>query len=128
MFPALLGSVVVPILTDFIKTSAPSISRKVFGVSVDEQIKMNEADIERLKALATLDTPGGTPSQWVVDLRASFRYIAAAALILSGVGLAILGLYAKSPETLAIGIDLASSPFGFIFGERLVLSYKANGK
>jgi hypothetical protein len=109
VFPALLGSVVVPILTDFIKTSAPSISRKVFGVSVDEQIKMNEADIERLKALATLDTPGGTPSQWVVDLRASFRYIAAAALILSG-------------------IDLASSPFGFIFGERLVLSYKANGK
>lgn len=128
MLLTLLSSIAVPIFTDFIKTAAPSISRKMFGVSVDEQIKINEADVERLKALATLDTPGGTPSQWVVDLRASFRYIAAAALILSGVGIGVLGIYTKSAEILAVGIDLASSPFGFIFGERLVLSYKAGGK
>ena len=128
MLLTLLSSIAVPIFTVFIKTAAPSISRKMFGVSVDEQIKINQADVERLKALATLDTPGGTPSQWVVDLRASFRYIAAAALIVSGVGIGVLGIYTKSAEILAVGIDLASSPFGFIFGERLVLSYKAGGK
>lgn len=127
MLPILL-SVAVPIITDFLKTAAPALSRKVLGVSVDEQIKIANSDVARLEALAKLDNPNGTPSQWVVDLRGSFRYIAAASLILGGLGVVAYGVYTKSAEGIALGIDMAGSPFGFIFGERLVLSYKAGGK
>jgi len=128
MLPALLSSVAIPVILDLFKSAAPAVTRKWFGVSVDDQIKINNADVERLKALAVLDTPGGTPSQWVIDLRASFRYIAAIVLILVGGSVAYVGIDQQDAEIVATGIDLASSPFGFIFGERLVLSYKAGAK
>ena len=122
---AFIASVLVPIITDFIKSSGPAISRKVFGETVDDQIKIATADVERLKALAALDNPGGTPSQWVVDMRASFRYIAACALILGGLGLALYGAFGAAlvnPELVVLGMDLAAAPFGFIFGERLLIN------
>jgi hypothetical protein len=100
----------------------------MFGESVDDQIKLDTANIERVKALATLDNPYGTPSQWVVNLRGSFRYIAAGGLILGGLGLAGYGAYVSSPEFIASGLDMAASPFGFIFGERLVLTFKGGPK
>lgn len=124
MFTTLLLSVVTPIFTDFIKSAAPAISRKFFGESVDDTIKLASADTQRLTALAALDVPGGTPSLWVVNLRASFRYIAAGSLILGGLGTIGAGVYKKDPAIVAMGLDMACSPFGFIFGERLVLSYK----
>lgn len=127
MLTGLLASVAVPILVDFLKTSAPTVTRKLFGVSVDEQIKIENATISRLEALAKLDAPSGTPSQWVIDLRASFRYLAAAGLILGGLVVVYMGVVAAAPEILGVGIEMATSPFGFIFGERLVLSYKPSG-
>jgi hypothetical protein len=45
----------------------------VQATTVDEQIKLDDQEIKRLEAIAKLDTPGGTPSQWVVDLRAAKR-------------------------------------------------------
>lgn len=128
MLTTLLTSVAIPVLVDFIKTAAPSFSRKIFGLSVDDEIKLESAQIQRLTALAQLDNPYGVPSQWVVDLRGSFRYVAAASLILGGLGLAAYGAVQTDPEAIAVGIEMASAPFGFIFGERLVLSYKAGGK
>lgn len=127
-FPAIIASVIIPVITDFIKTAAPAASRKLFGESVDDQIKIANADIERLKALAALDTPGGTPSQWVIDLRGSFRYIAATVLILAGCTMAWYAVVYKDPILFTAAVDLAGAPFGFIFGERLVLSYRPGKK
>ena len=118
----------LPILLDLIKSAAPAVTRKFIGVSVDDQIKLDQAGVERIKALAELDNPYGTPSQWVVDLRGAFRYVAAIALIGGGLSLAGYGAVNADTEAVTAGLDLAASPFGFIFGERLVLTYKGGAK
>lgn len=120
----IIASVVLPAIIDLFKGGVQAASRKWLGLSVDDQIKMQNADVERLKALAELDNPHGTPSQWVVDLRASFRYIGAAASIAVGTGLIYHGAEIQSQELVAMGFELIGMPFGFIFGERLLLSLK----
>jgi hypothetical protein len=106
---------ILPALVDAGKNLASGISRRIGGLSVDDQIKLQNADIEKLKALAVLDEVKGSPSQWVVDTRGSFRYIAAAlSIIVGGVAL-VKGI---QPD---ISAQLISAPFSFIFGERLYL-------
>ena len=106
---------ILPALIDAGKNLAGGISRRIGGLSVDDQIKLQNADIEKLKALSLLDEIKGSPSQWVVDTRGSFRYIAAALSILVG-GIALV--QDIQPE---IAAQLVSAPFSFIFGERLYL-------
>ena len=120
----LLGTVVVPAVIDFFKGAGSAVSRKWFGESVDDQIKIQNADVEKLKALATLDNPYGTPSQWVVDLRASFRYIGAILVIGVGAASVYSGINASLPDVIDVGFTLVSAPFCFIFGERLYLGLK----
>jgi hypothetical protein len=118
----ILASVVLPAIIDLVKGGAGAISRKWFGLGVDEQIKLQKADVEKLEALAKLDDPKGTPSQWVIDLRASFRYISAVLVILVGCGITY---YSQgNSELVQMGFELIAMPFGFIFGERLLLSLK----
>lgn len=126
--PVFLTSVLVPILTDFFKSAAPAVSRKVFGESVDDTVKLGQLDINRLTALAALDNPYGTPDKWVINLRGAFRYIAAGVLVIGGLVLAGYGALQSNPILIAAGLDTASSPFGFIFGERMVLTYKGSKK
>jgi len=95
------------------------ISRKFVGLSVDDQIKLDNAGIQKLEALAKLDSPSGTPSQWVVDLRASFRYLGAGASIVGG----LVGVF-TDPANVDIYGQLITIPFSFIFGERMILSLK----
>lgn len=117
-------SVLAPAIVDLIKNGFGAITRKWIGLSVDDQIKLQNSDIQKLQALASLDNPYGTPSQWVIDLRASFRYIAAGASILAGVAIMLL------PELLMgeIGAQLVTMPFGFIFGERMYLTLTGKAK
>ncbi len=118
------ASVLVPVIVDWVKSAAPAVTRKVFGESVDDQVKLEQSAVARLEVLSKLDNPYGTPSQWVIDLRGAFRYIAAAVLILGGMALAGYGATTAQPVLVAAGLDVAASPFGFIFGERLVLTFK----
>lgn len=96
---------------------------KLFGgsgvkpVTIDDQIKLDNNEIERLKALAQLDTPGGTPSQWVIDLRASSRYIGSWACI--GIGSWML----TQPTLFTAGTELIGVAFGFLFGTRIVANW-----
>ena len=90
-------------------------------VSIDDQIKLDQAEIARIEALAKLDNPGGTPSQWVIDLRASSRYIGA--LVVIAVGLSTL--YFSTTESIQrIGIEAANIAFGFLFGARIMANLK----
>jgi hypothetical protein len=113
---------ILPALIDAGKNLAGGISRKIGGLSVDDQIKLQNADIEKLKALALLDDVKGNPSQWVVDTRASFRYIAAGVSIIGG-----LVLLAKNIQP-DIAAQLVSAPFSFIFGERLYMGLTGKGR
>lgn len=122
LIEGMLASVVAPAVVDLLKNGLGAVSRKWVGLSVDDQIKLQTADIDRLKALSSLDTPVGTPSQWVVDLRASSRYVGVIIAILAGVGCLATGF---DPE---IGAQLIGIPFSFLFGERMYLTLAGKAK
>ena len=112
---------VVPVLAESVKQLIVRWTGGVKPANVDEQIRLMKAESDRLTALAALDTPGGTPSQWVVDLRASSRYIGALAVIAVGIGSLYLS---ELPETVRItALEAANIAFGFLFGSRLAANW-----
>lgn len=123
---AILASVVIPAAVDFIKNIGSAAARRFVGLSVDDQIKLSQAEVSKLEAISRLDNPHGTPSQWVIDLRSSFRYIAAAVVIVVGAGIAVLGWQSDQKDIIMLGLELAGMPFGFIFGERMYLGFKGS--
>lgn len=116
-------SALIPAAVEAAKGLFGAISRKWVGLSVDDEIKLGEATTNRLKALAELDNPYGTPSQWVVDLRASFRYIACGIFVIGGVSTIFI-----APSLAPLGLEAAISASSFIFGERMMLSLKGTSK
>lgn len=112
----------VPVGVEGVKQLFARFAGGVRPTSVAEQIQLEQADIAKLEALAKLDNPGGVPSQWVIDLRASSRYVGALATI--AVGLSTL--YVNMPEPVqVIGLQAANIAFGFLFGSRIVANLGA---
>lgn len=118
-----LLSALAPAAIDIVKNFIGAIGRRIGGVSTDDQIKLQNADLEKLKTLAQLDTPVGTPSQWVIDLRSSFRYIGAGVSIVGG--LLLMGL---DPSVAELAGQLVAAPYAFIFGERLYFGLTGRAK
>lgn len=128
---AMLLPALLPAAIDAAKGIFGAAQRKFLGLTVEDQIKLEGAQVERLKALAGLDQVVGSPSQWVVDLRAAFRYLAAGVSIMSGIGLGYVALFSPAITStemtevlLPLAFDLIGIPFSFIFGERLYLGIK----
>lgn len=117
-----LLSALIPVGVEGIKQGINAWTGGVKPASIEEQIKLEEQDIKRLNALAALDNPGGTPSQWVVDLRASARYVAAFVVILGGIGLSFIP--GVDVAVKFIGLEAANIAFGFLFGARVVSNFK----
>jgi hypothetical protein len=111
----------VPVGIDGIKSLIGKFTGSVKPISVDEQIKFDQNEINKLQALATLDNPYGTPSQWVVDLRASSRYLGALFVIVVGIGSLFMPV---APEIQRIGVETANIAFGFLFGTRIMANLK----
>lgn len=100
------------------------ITTKLGGVkptTVAEQLQIDDSEIKKLQAVAQLDNPGGTPSQWVVDLRASSRYIAAGIVIIGGTS--SLFIPNIDMEVKALGFEAANIAFGFLFGSRITTGF-----
>lgn len=114
-----LISALAPAAVDMLKGLFGGISRRIGGLSVDDEIKLGNANVAKLEALSKLDSVVGTPSQWVVDVRASFRYIAAGISIAGG----LAGLFI-APALSELWAQLITIPFSFIFGERMYLQFK----
>ncbi len=113
-------SALVPVGAEAIKQLIARFTGGVSPATVDEQIRLMKAESDRLTALAALDQPGGTPSQWVIDLRASARYIGALSVIAVGIG----SLFATLPELVQItALEAANIAFGFLFGSRLAANW-----
>jgi hypothetical protein len=111
----------VPIGVEGIKQAIGKWAGSVKAVTVDDQIKLDEAEIRRLEAVAKLDTPIGQPSQWVVDLRASARYIGALLVIIVGIST----LYTPMDATIqSLALQAANIAFGFLFGSRIIAGFK----
>jgi hypothetical protein len=122
MILATILSALTPVGIEGVKQLITRFTGGVRATSVAEQIQLDNADIERLKAVAALDVPGGTPSQWVIDLRASARYIGALTTIAVGVGMLLMP--GMSLEAKAVGLEAASVCFGFLFGQRILVNLK----
>ena len=111
----------VPVGVEGIKQLITNWTGGVKPATIEDQIKLDQSEISRIEALAKLDNPGGTPSQWVIDLRASSRYLGA--LLVIGVGLSTL--YFSTTESIQrIGIEAANIAFGFLFGARIMANLK----
>ena len=120
----LIESIIGALVPVAVEGGKQLITKLVGGVkptTIDEQIKLDQNEIARIEALAKLDAPIGTPSQWVVDLRASARYVGA--LIVIGVGVSTL--YVPTDEvTRTLAIEAANIAFGFLFGSRIVSGWQ----
>ena len=111
----------VPVGVEGIKQLIGRFNGGVRPTTIAEQIQLDNSEIARLEALAKLDNPYGQPSQWVIDLRASSRYLGA--LIVIVVGLSTL--YFSTTESIQrIGIEAANIAFGFLFGARIMANLK----
>ncbi|MBI5561304.1 MAG: hypothetical protein HY894_00385 [Deltaproteobacteria bacterium] len=109
-----------PAISDAIRGIVGRIAGATEGVkpqSVDEGIRLMQAETERLKALKDLDAPAGNISAWVADLRASFRYVAAGAILLT----AVVTLFVRdmNPAHVEMAWQGAQSAWSFIFGDRM---------
>lgn len=111
----------VPVGIDGIKSLIGMFTGGVKPLNVDDQIKLDQNEIAKLEAIAKLDNPYGQPSQWVVDLRASSRYLGALFVIVVGIGSLFLPV---APEIQRIGIEAANIAFGFLFGTRIMANLK----
>lgn len=90
--------------------------------NVNERIMLMNADTERVKALAAVDTPFGQPSQWIVDIRAIFRY---AAITLIWLVTAITIFSPDVSESIKFMLlDVSGATMSFVIGERLYLNLK----
>lgn len=111
----------VPVGIEGIKQLIGKFTGGVRPTTIDEQIRLDQSEIARIEALAKLDNPYGTPSQWVIDLRAASRYIGALVVIILGVATLYL---TKEPYIQRIGIEAANIAFGFLFGSRIMANLK----
>lgn len=110
----------VPVGIEGIKQAVTKFFGGVKATTVDEQIKLDSNEIEKIKALAELDKPIGLPSQWVVDLRASARYLGALVVIAVGIGSLFMAVDAQIQ---ALALEAANVAFGFLFGSRIVANF-----
>ena len=109
----LIGAL-VPVGIDGIKSLIGMFTGGVKPLNIDDKIKLDQNEIQKLQAIAQLDNPYGQPSQWVVDLRASSRYLGALFVIVVGIGTLFM----------PIGIEAANIAFGFLFGTRIMANLK----
>ena len=106
-----------PVGVEGIKQVISKFTGGVRPASVEEQIRLNDSEVGKLNAIAAMDNPFGTPSQWVVDLRAASRYIGALLVIAVGV----TSIYLPVDDyTKGIALEAANIAFGFLFGSRIM--------
>ena len=115
---------IAPVLADGVRGIFARFTKGAGGMpqNIDERIKLMEADTNRVQALAAIDTPIGQPSQWVVDVRAIFRY---AAITVIWLVTAVAVFAPDVPETIKfLLIDISGATMSFVIGERLYLNLK----
>ena len=91
--------------------------------NVQERVELMQAEATKLQALAALDNPEGTPSQWIVDLRASYRYIIISAILIF-TGVVVFSPNIVSTAVVSVFLDMTGACMSFIIGERMYLSIK----
>ena len=92
--------------------------------NAEEAVKLIEADIRKMEALAKLDAVQGSVSLWVNNIRALQRPVSAAIVLISwGI---VLGFYGdvNVDTTINIVSNLAASVIFYLFGDRTYMHFK----
>ena len=114
----------VPAFTDGVRGIFAKFTGGAGGTpqNMQERIQLIQAETEKLKALAALDTPSGEPSKWIVDLRASYRYVIITTILIA----TIFVVYSPGIQLgiVSVFLDMTGACMSFIIGERIYLSIK----
>jgi hypothetical protein len=114
----------VPAFTDGVRGIFAKFTGGAGGQPQNMQVRIQliQAETEKLKALAALDTPSGEPSKWIVDLRASYRYVIITFILLA----TIFVVYSPGIQLgiVSVFLDMTGACMSFIIGERMYLSIK----
>lgn len=114
LIPALLPAAADGVRGIFARVTGSAGSRPQ---NVGEVIQLMQADTARLEAIAKMDAPAGNVSQWVANVRALQRPVAAAAIIL-GYIIAATAL-TDLPADLVAGLGTYAEMVTFyLFGDR----------
>jgi hypothetical protein len=121
---ALVLPALVPAFSDGVRGLVAKLTGGAGGTpqNMKERIELMQAETERLKALAQLDTPVSEPSKWITDLRASYRYVIISIILIA----TLVVVYSPSvPEGIVlIFLDMTGACMSFIIGERLYLNLR----
>ena len=82
-----------------------------------------KAESEKLQALAALDTPTGEPSKWIINLRASFRYVIISSIMIF-TGIIVFNPDIVGVTVVAVFLDMTGACMSFVIGERMYLAIK----
>jgi hypothetical protein len=91
--------------------------------NITERIELMKAEAEKLQALAALDTPTGEPSKWIIDLRASFRYVIISSIMIF-TAVVVFNPDIVGATVVAVCLDMTGACMSFVIGERMYLSLK----
>jgi len=91
--------------------------------NVEERCQLMQAEATKLQALAQLDNPEGTPSQWIVDLRACYRYVIITAILIF-TAIVVFNPTIVGTAVVSVFLDMSGACMSFIIGERMYLSIK----
>ena len=127
---AALLMTVLPSLLPVVMDGLKSGISKLFGVnfgdpkSFEDYLRVEQLQIDKLKALADLDKPAEGISKWVANFRASIRYFAVSVII----GAALIYNFLPQTYQVAASLDylnqLAGSATFFLLGDRVYLGLK----
>ena len=92
--------------------------------NVEEAVKLVEADIRRLEAIAKLDKVEGDVSLWVNNIRALQRPIATGVVLVSWIGLLVMYGNTEPQNVIDIISNLASAVIFYLFGDRSYMHFK----
>jgi len=91
--------------------------------NIAERIELMKAEAEKLQALAALDNPTGEPSKWIIDLRASFRYVIISAIMIF-TAIVVFNPDIVGAAVVAVFLDMSGACMSFVIGERMYLTLK----
>ena len=123
---SLILPALVPAFTDGVRGIFAKLTGGAGGQpqNVTERVQLMEAEAAKLQAMASLDGNfTGQPSQWIIDLRASFRYIIISAILIF-TGVVVFCPNIVGASVIAVFLDMSGCAMSFVIGERMYLSIK----
>ena len=124
-----VASLILPALVPVVSDGVRGIIAKFTGgaggqpQNVEERVKLMEAEAAKLQALAALDGVNGEPSKWIINLRASFRYVIISAIMLF-TGFIVFTPDIVGTSVVAIFLDMTGACMSFVIGERMYLTLR----